>query len=174
MKKIKLTVDGKLTVNGQEIKLTDEQIKALGLKEKVKPFERQRGHKYHYITTMGRVDTRIECFDPFDNTFYLVANRCNDSNLMLQRAKEKVLSDLLWRFSLENSWSDNLWKDYKRSKFYICYSLDMKQYYIYSHNFIKIPGVVYFVSEEIAKRALNEIVLPFNRGELEVCKIWEE
>ena len=50
----------------------------------------------------------------------------------------------------------------------------MKQYYIYSHNFIKIPGVVYFVSEEIAKRALNEIVLPFNRGELEVCKIWEE
>nr|DAT64326.1 MAG TPA: Protein of unknown function (DUF2884) [Caudoviricetes sp.] len=173
MKKIKLTVDGKLTVNGQEIKLTDEQIKALGLKEKVKPFERQRGHKYHYITTMGRVDTRIECFDPFDNTFYLVANRCNDSNLMLQRAKEKVLSDLLWRFSLENGWSDDLW-DKESKKWFIVYDHEDCKWRINYGVDCECKGAIHFVSEEIAKRALNEILLPFERRELEVCKIWEE
>ena len=164
----------KLTVDGQEVKLTDEQIEMLGLKEKVKPFERKRGHKYHYITTMGRVDTCTECFDPFDNTFYLVANRCNDKDLMLHRAKEKVLNDLLWRFSLENGWSDDLWGSLDNEKWSICYDHIYSQYNVICSRYSQSIGKTYFISKEIAKRALNEIVLPFERGKLEVCKIWEE
>lgn len=33
---------------------------------------------------------------------------------------------------------------------------------------------VYFVSRDLAQRAIDEIAIPFEKGELEVCKIWEE
>lgn len=39
---------------------------------------------------------------------------------------------------------------------------------------MKTIGAVYFASEEVAQRAIDEIIIPFERGELEVCKIWEE
>lgn len=49
MREIKLTVDGK------EVKLTDEQIEMLGLKEKVKPFERKKDETYYFMRGHGEI-----------------------------------------------------------------------------------------------------------------------
>ena len=37
-----------------------------------------------------------------------------------------------------------------------------------------MPGLIYFVSEEVAQRALDEIIIPFEIKELEICQIWDD
>lgn len=163
----------KLTVDGQEIKLTDEQIEKLGFKKETNPFEKIEGRIYYFMDTFGGV-----CFDrdyrtSLDDRLHLIGNRCNDKDLMTKIAKETVLTNLLRRFSIENGWSDDLW-DKESKKWFIVYDHANCKWMISYGFYCENIGVIHFVSEEIAKRALNEIVLPFNRGELEVCKIWEE
>lgn len=167
MREIKLTVDGK------EVKLTDEQIEMLGLKEKVKPFERKKDETYYFMRGHGEIGCFFDKFEDIDNMYYLTGNRCTDKSLMTKIAKETVLTNLLRRFSIENGWSDNLW-DKESKKWFIVYDHANCKWMISYGFYCEDIGVIHFVSEEIAKRALNEIVLPFNRGELEVCKIWEE
>ena len=167
MREIKLTVDGK------EVKLTDEQIEMLGLKEKVKPFERKKDETYYYMYFTGEILHDTESFFYHDYALYLIGNRCTDKSLMTKIAKETVLTNLLRRFSIENGWSDDLW-DKESKKWFIVYDHANCKWMISYGFYCEDIGVIHFVSEEIAKRALNEIVLPFNRGELEVCKIWEE
>lgn len=167
MREIKLTVDGK------EVKLTDKQIEALGLKGEVKSFERIEGGTYYYMYLTGEVLQDTECLFHRDYLLYLSGNRCNNKALMTKIAKETVLTNLLRRFSIENGWSDDLW-DKESKKWFIVYDHANCKWMISYGFYCEDIGVIHFVSEEIAKRALNEIVLPFNRGELEVCKIWEE
>ena len=121
----------------------------------------------------GEIDSQFDTFDSVNNKHYLIGNRCNDKNLMTKIAKETVLTNLLRRFSIENDWSDDLW-DKESKKWFIVYDHANCKWMISYGFYCENIGVIHFVSEEIAKRALNEIVLPFERGKLEVCKIWEE
>lgn len=93
---------------------------------------------------------------------------------MTKRAKQEVLNRLLWRFSMENGWDDSLWEDFKVPKYRVQYYHDRKKYDVDSFFIMQTKGTVYYVSKEIALRAIDEIIIPFEKGELEVCKIWEE
>ena len=170
MKEIKLIVDGK------EVKLTDEQIKALGFEVEKNHFERcKKGEKYFYVRADGKVTYVLDIKDETDKKLYLSANYCTDKELMTKRAKQEVLNRLLWRFSMENGWDDSLWDDFNVPKYYVssCYH-DCKEYDIDSFFAVCTEGAVHFTSKEIAQRAIDEIIIPFKKGELEVCKIWEE
>lgn len=168
MKEIKLIVDGK------EVKLTEEQIKVLGFEVEKNHFERcKKGEKYFYVRADGKVTYVLDIKDETDKKLYLSANYCTDKELMTKRAKQEVLNRLLWRFSMENGWDDSLWEDTDK-KYCVFFDCSTEEYLITYSCSCKIEGAVYFKSIEIAQRAIDEIILPFEKGELEVCKILEE
>lgn len=93
---------------------------------------------------------------------------------MVDRAKSEVLSRLLWKFSMENGWCGAPWEATGADKYCLQYNHFSDDWQVRKLRTVETLGTVYFVSEEVAKRALNEIVIPFENGELEVCEIWDE
>lgn len=167
-------MDNYLVLNGKRIDLTKEQIEQLGLEiEKKSPFARVKNENYFFIGCGGRIDI-FNDNQPIDERLFKIANYCTDKEIMTARAKEEVLSRLLWRFSMENGGDKIDWNDNIQKKFFI-YKYTAHQEWITIYNTTNLClGMVYFISQQIAQRAIDEIVKPFYAGELEVCKIWEE
>ena len=167
MKEIKLIVDGK------EVKLTDEQIKVLGFDAEKNPFERcEFGEYYLYIVRNGSVCRAQETNNYLDEERFRIGNyfKC-DYNTAIKRAKQEALNRLLRNFSEKNGWDDSFWEDESISKYRIVY---YNKKYDVEYSYRLQIGAVYYLSKEIAQRAIDEIIIPFEKGELEVCKICEE
>ena len=165
-----------LVINGKRVDLTEEQIKQLGLEiEKKSPFDRVDKYKeYWYINNRGYLAYYIDGRCHADDGLFNTANYCTDKELMTARAKEEVLSRLLWRFSMENGGDAIDWTDNIQKKFFIYKNIVQQKWITIYNSTNPCLGLVYFISQEIAQRAIDEIVIPFYAGELEVCKIWEE
>ena len=171
--------DNYLMLNGKKVELTEEQIRKLGLKENESIFDKVDSEKkYFIITENARIGTETMGHFPFDDKRkYLIANYCTDKEVLTKRAKEEVLNRLLWRFTMENGWEDERWTD--SGGFWIiveehCIPSYRPRYRTVNLTFRTYSGMVAFVSKEIAQRAIDEIVIPFEKRELEVCKIWED
>lgn len=176
MKEVKLIVDGK------EYKLTDEQMELLKLlgascdtkEKKCKLFDRVCGDEFFSISDVGHVFKYTDSLENCIGNYFLVANYCKDKEIMTKRAKQEVLSRLLWKFSMENGWSDDLWEDKDIPKYYVFYNHEDKVWGIGHTYRQESASRIHFISTEIARQALNEIVIPFQKGRLEVCKLWDK
>lgn len=129
--------------------------------EKKNPLSRQKnGGKYYYIGRNGDVYNDVEAGFPIDDRGYNVANYCRDEKLMGQRALHETLNRLLWRFPEENG-GDNDWG--KNANHYVIYHYKggKDHYNVASYTYVSYQGAVYFSSEELAYRAIEEIVNPF-------------
>lgn len=160
-----------LEIDGQKIKLSEDQIKFLNLeKEKNKnPFIRSNfGSKFWYIDIINEVGIATDIYSHFDTSSYKNTNYFNDKNFAMQKRDEYVLNNLLERFSYENGWSEDLWENYKIPKYYIEKDLQHNDYNISKTYKFKSLATAYFISEEIAQRAIDEIIIPFFQDKLEV------
>lgn len=170
MKEIYLEIDGK------RIKLSKEQVKLLNLdkQENKNPFTKVAlNDKYYLVNHTGTIENwRLEN-NGLDRSLYNAANMFNDKEFAIRQAKSEVLNRLLKRFSYENGWSDDLWEDNNIYKYCIVYEVIGNKYEVLPTIHYKRLSTVYFISEDIAKRAIDEIIIPFEQGKLEVCKIWE-
>lgn len=166
-------MDNYLVLNGKRIDLTKEQIEQLGLEiEKKSPFARVKNENYFFIGCGGRIDI-FNDNQPIDERLFKIANYCTDKEIMTARAKEEVLSRLLWRFSMENGGDKIDWTK-NEGKYYV-YKNNLDNEYETAYSlFNSTLGVVYFNCLEVAQEAIKKIIIPFYNGELEVCKIWEE
>lgn len=153
-----------ICIDGKKAELTEEQLKALGIElEKESLFKKVYGNIYYIINQYGQV---CECMcdeDSIDESRYNIANYCTDENLMQQRALKETLNRLLWRFSMENGgeridWNDNNHKIYK---YKISLEAGGDDFEVGLNSYYKEQGTEYFISEEIAQRAIDEIVKPF-------------
>lgn len=146
-----------LMLNGKRIDLTDEQIEKLGLEiKKETPFDRQS--YYYCILEDGVVDGRADVRDVIDDRCYNIANYCTDKSLMQQRALHEVLDRLLWRFSMQND-GDKIICKKMNDVFTIMYHATQRKFIV--NSMCSKYHVVYFYTEEIAQRAIDEIILPF-------------
>lgn len=152
----------KLILEGKEYTLSDELIKKIKSeikKQKKQIFDRLENESYFFISSSGQVKVYQEHYDNSDYGHYLVGNYCHNKNLMEQRALRETLNRLLWRYSVEHDGEivsygiDNLWRI---------------EYNIVNHDFCLVwslvnitDGVVYFKTEETAKRAIEEVIKPF-------------
>lgn len=76
MREIKLTIDGK------EVQLTEEQLKALEIEVKDNPFDRvAKGDAYCFINMFGEVDGYTEQDDGEDNALFKRCNYFNDDSV---------------------------------------------------------------------------------------------
>lgn len=145
-----------ICINGKKAELTEEQMKALGIElPKANPFKRaEKDAKYFSIAQDGTVDWHYEVDDSFDNDCFNVANYCTDKAILEQRALHETLNRLLWRFKMENDAESETHK-----KPYIGLRYDFSDIVV-SHCDAHF-GEITFNSEEMAYRALHEVVHPF-------------
>ena len=156
MKEIKLTIDGK------EVQLTDEQLKMLGIeseKKRKNPFERVKGKEYYCID-----DEEICMYRDYgngnDKSLYKQSNYFNDEQFAEQVALHQLLYRKLLKYSYDNECEDKEW-DGTNVHVYIIYNSTKKDYDTRWTRNEKEPGTVYFKSTAWATAALNEVVMPF-------------
>lgn len=154
-----------LVLNGNRIDLTEEEVKRLMLEKKKddvwrKPNEDDPEGYPYCISIDGTVTPYLWGDDEEDNRIYENGNICFDREIMEKRALKRILHDRLDRFSRQNGWNDEKIKEHQK-KHYICFDVRARScdvcFVRYTYDFEK----VYFVSEEIARKAVEEIVKPF-------------
>ena len=158
MKEIKLTIDGK------EIQLTDEQLKMLGIepeKKRKNPFKRvAEDEVYFQIGIDGDVFSLYEDRTTSDEEAVLCVNYFNDEVFAKQVSLHQLLYRKLLKFAYDNECTDKEW-DGTNVHVYIIYNSTKKDYDIRWTRDEKEPGTVYFKSTAWATAALNEVVMPF-------------
>lgn len=156
MKEIKLTIDGK------EVQLTNEQLRVLGVIERGNhPFERAYyGCRYYYVSSFGDVDSYCDDRSEGDRKFFEAANYFSTQPFAEQVALHQLLYRKLLKFAYDNGCTDKEW-DGTNVHVYIIYNSTKKDYDTRWTRDEKEPGTVYFKSTAWATAALNEVVMPF-------------
>ena len=151
-----------IMLNGKRVDLTDEQLEKLGLNVKKDYFAKNDKETFYVIEADGDI---VDSFylsgnDEFCSNVYKVANYCTDKKLMEQRALHETLSRLLWRLSMQNDGDKIDWHNANQCKYQIYYNHNEGKYFV-SNNCWQQNNGQYYRTEEIAKRAIDEIILPF-------------
>lgn len=155
MKEIKLTIDGK------EIQLTDEQLKMLGIEVKKNPFDRVSGDdKYYYAIVSGDVLRRVDINDKTDRRLYNAINYFNDEAFAKQVSLYQLLYRKLLKFAYDNGFEDTAEWDGENAHWIIRYNENRNEFCSYYQDGYKARDV-YFSSKEGAERAIKEVVEPF-------------
>ena len=155
MKEIKLTIDG------EEVQLTDEQWRFLRTIEKEKhPFERAYyGCNYFCISSLGSIESYGDFQDRESDAFFKEVNYFSTRPFANQVALHQLLYRKLLKFSYENKCADVEWNG-RNNHWCIYYNPDDLKYCVagfVSHKF----DSVWFSSEDAAERAIEEVVKPF-------------
>lgn len=156
MREIKLTIDGK------EVQLTEEQLKQLKIElDNQNPFKRVAiGDTYYRVTEYGEIDDFVEEGDYTDQHLFNNSNYFNDDSVAQQVALHQLLYRKLLKFVYDNGCEDRqLWGTYKKHH-YIFYSYSRKMFGVKCDCDTKLQ-VVYFSSSDDALRAIREVVKPF-------------
>lgn len=154
--------DNYFVINGKRVELTDEQVKALGIKRK-NPFERVNPDvdaKYYYIRVSGDVADYCDLNDNGDRLLYEASNYFNDKDFAEQVALHQLLYRKLLKFSYDNACEDSEWNG-ENDHWLIFYDSDEKDFCIDSNDGFKMQGAVYFSSIEGAEQAIKEVIEPF-------------
>ena len=152
--------DNYAVINGRRIKLTDEQVKTLGIERK-NPFDRVDGDDRHYYTIVGcDVLRRADINDITDRGLYNAINYFNDKTFAEQVSLHQLIYRKLLKFAYDNGFEDTAKWDGISSHWAIRYNDNLNKFDSYCQNGYKARDV-YFSSEEDADRAIHEVVKPF-------------
>ena len=156
MKEIKLTIDGK------EVQLTEEQLRMLGIEPKKKnPFDRVgNGDRFFAIDNMNGIQTCTEMSYARDEAYYNGINYFNDKQFAKQIALHQLLYRKLLKFAYDNECEDTAEWNGGNEHWAIRYNSYRNEFRLYYQDGYKAHEV-YFSSEEGAKRAIKEVVEPF-------------
>ena len=159
MKEIKLTIDG------EEVRLTEEQLRLLGIepeKKRKNPFEEPRFSQDYYFTN----ECGIGKYFYYDKNDYDYGKLRNAANVFTDEtfAEQVALHQLLYRKLLKFAY-DNGFEDTKKWELY---NRHWRIYYDHIDNDFAIiedtsaqNQCVYFSTGVGAKRAIEEVVKPF-------------
>lgn len=152
--------DNYAVINGRRIKLTDEQVKTLGIERK-NPFDRVDGDDRHYYTIVGcDVLRRVDINDIADRGLYNAINYFNDKTFAKQIALHQLLYRKLLKFAYDNEREDTARWDGQHAHWTIRYDNYRNEFCPYYQNDYKAHDV-YFSYKDGAVRAIKEVVEPF-------------
>lgn len=156
MREIKLTIDGK------EVPLTKEQLKALGIEVNTSPFDRvAKGEVYYKITEYGNIDDYTEDGDYTDHNLYNTFNYFNDDSVAQQVALHQLLYRMLLKFAYDNGFEDTAAWNCCKLHYRIHYTCSGNKFDVDSNDTYKIQGAVYFATRNSAEQAIEEVIEPF-------------
>jgi hypothetical protein len=157
MKEIKLTIDGEV------IKLTDEQLKMLGVEsnKRINPFETVvKFEDYYSVEKNNEIYAYMDTGSSVDNQLYTAVNYFNDKDFAKQVALHQLLYRKLLKYAYDNEFEDEEWNG-NNMHAYIIYNSTKKNYDVRWTRDEKEPCTVYFKTPTRATAALNEVVMPF-------------
>lgn len=158
-------MDAYIEIDGKRAKLTEEQLKALGLEpEKKSPFDKLHYKDvslYYYIGSDGIMYGKLDSHSPIELDRHSVANYCTDREMMEQRALHETLNRLLWRYSMEHGGREIDWINSSENKYYVYYNSKLGKWYANYITFYYEVCTPYFHTKEIAQDAIKEIIEPF-------------
>lgn len=152
-----------IVIGGKKAKLTEEQLKKLGIEPKRKnPFDRvEVGERYFSITAYNDIDDYKDMDNEEDNVSYKNANYFNDEDFANQLLLHELLNRKLLKYAWDNNAEDCEW-DGQNSHWHI-------------EKLIATNGIVfsavedehykcctpYFSKREIVEQAIEDVVKPF-------------
>ena len=152
-----------IVINGKKAELTEEQMKQLGINVKEKKetlFIRHSDESYWYINAMNSVTSHHDYNDDFDNVVYDNVNYFNDYKFARQVALHQLLYRKLLKYAYEND-AVNDWSNLNSEKYFITKNISNDRVFVTFNNTLKHSGVVYFNNDEVAKQAIEDVILPF-------------
>lgn len=159
-----LTVDMENLTNAERQQL----LKLVELVEKGQKkrnmFKPKGGEDYYHINFIGGVKRDTYCDVETDEQLIKIGNACTDKAVMERKAKDMKLWSLLWNFAEENN-GELDWSNSERNKYYI-YCGNNHNWYIDVKGLWRGLTEIYFSTQEIAQRAIDEIIVPYENGEL--------
>ncbi len=154
-----------LVINGNKTELTQEQLEQLGIEvKKENPFNVENTEIAYYVSHLQECESGVFV----ENTMKRCLP-CKDKQLVEERVKQERLSRLLWKFAIENDGylSEEEKRDAAKEKFVIRFNQFDKKYPICQYTQLMLCDGIMFKSREVAQRAIDEVILPFERGEIE-------
>ena len=152
--------DNYAVINGRRIKLTDKQVKTLGIERK-NPFDRVDGDDRHYYTIVGcDVLRRADINDITDRGLYNAINYFNDKTFAKQVALHQLLYRKLLKFAYDNGFEDAAKWDGVNPHWHITYN-KVNDVFITMKRLTSKELTICFSTEEGAERAIEEVVKPF-------------
>lgn len=156
MKEIKLTIDGK------EVQLTDEQLRALEIWKRKNPFDRTNRlcREYFYADLFGCAGFSSEGYSVVWKQLWDAANYFNDKQFAEQVALHQLLYRKLLKFAYDNECEDNQAWNKTNWHYYIAYNTEEGRFYADVTGTFKHQDI-WFCSKKSAERAIEEVVKPF-------------
>ena len=153
-----------IVINGKKIELTEEQLKALGIKVETKrknPFKDvDRFEDYYFVEKNNEVHAYMKTDSSVDNQMYTSANYFNDKAFANQVALHQLLYRKLLKFAYDNGFEDTSEWDGCNKHWVIRYDEKNNKFALHWQNIYKSQEVC-FSSEGDARRAIKEVVEPF-------------
>ena len=152
--------------------ITQEQIKATieraekqieEMKELLKTVEAEQGSRrvevgeiYWFVDDKGQICSTKEEYSYADNYRYESGNYYLSPEDAERAEKQIRLFRILDRFSRQNGWTDELWKERKIAKYYIYFDSFYKNIEINSIYTNRQVCQVYFTSGSVAQKAIEK------------------
>lgn len=153
MKEVKLAIDGK------EVQLTDEQLKALGAEanKRINPFEKViRFEDYYFVEKNNEVYAYMDTDSSVDDQLYASANYFNDKAFAKQVALRQLLDHKLLKYAYDNGYEATE----EPNQYYVNYCPSIKSYTVQIDCGFR-AFCTHFSSYKATERAIEEIVKPF-------------
>lgn len=130
-------------------------------------FDIKNGERYFYIQGNGGMMETIYCDWQRDDERITLGNACKDKAYMEQRAREIRLDNWVHNFAevVNEKWEPD-WDNKNENKCWCYYDISNSKWFVCNTNWCKNQGTVYFKTKKLAQRCIDEIILPFERGEL--------
>lgn len=142
----------------------DEWLAEEYIEPENKVFEPQLNDTYFWIDGLHEVKYALWTNDNLDNIQKENGNACTDKEFVQEKARQIQLYNLLSNFAytVNKGWEPN-WDDENEAKWYIYknYSSDVVGIKC-SFRYV-ILNTVYFKTAELAQRAIDEIIIPFEK-----------
>ena len=132
--------------------------------EKPSIFEPKEGETYWSVCPDGHLTEFKNTNLSADEESIAFGNACTDRSVMERKAHDLKLWSLLWNFAEEHNGKID-WKDFDQYKCSIVKDHENGEFFIPGRGKYK-HFEIYFSSKELAQRAIDEIVIPWERGEL--------
>ena len=135
------------------------------IEPKDNPFEINYEDIYYMLETNGDVVSCMFNNDDFDKQIIRFGNACKDKNYMEKKTNEIQLYNLLSNFAYQvnEGWEPH-WEDEYEERYCIYWSHILNDWCIDRHFKVKGIHTVYFKTPELAERAINEVIIPFENN----------
>ena len=135
------------------------------IEPKDNPFELQPGDIFYCVDHDGEIErTYFQDNSNSDIRAVKFGNACKDEEYMQKRAKEIHLYNLLSNFAYEvnEGWEPD-WSDADQNKWFVYRAHQSHRWEVTYYNQAQCMNVVYFKTKELAERAIEEVIVPYEK-----------